>query len=208
MKSAYTFTVLMKCLFTVFLIGCVSGGSKKTNDSGVEVTYPDPEDDKDTPAFCNPTGKKGPDLVKCYEINEAIYQSVNDEAEKREPWFNFAPDNWAESTELDPSLIYIVLKPDEVLARLEQNEFLEIDALEVEKLSGKKPMTADLRPYLVRGLAYFEQTGSFSVFEKAEAILVRHDSTGTTIPAEKRTALIVFLATEPKAVYVDCQVTE
>jgi hypothetical protein len=208
MKSANTFIVLMKCLFTVILCGCVSGGSKKTNDSGVELTYPDPDDDKNTPAFCNPTGKKGPELVKCYEVNEAIYQAVNDEAKKREPWFNFAPDNWVESTELDPGLIYAVVKLDEAIVRLEQTELIELDALQVEKLSGKKPVATDLKPYLVRGLAYFEQTGSFSVFEKGEAILVRHDSTGATIPDEKRTALIVFLANKPKAVYVDCQVTE
>ncbi len=189
------------------MVGCVTG-TTKTNDSGVEITYPDPNDDKDTPKFCNPTGKKGPELVKCYEFNDAIYQSVNDEAKKRESWFNFAPDNWVDSTELDPRRLLQVVKVQEAVAKLETQAFVEISLAEAEYFSGLKPEILSLKPFLVRSLVYFEETGNYSVFEKNGSILVRHDSIGNTIPAEKRTGLIVFLASQPKAVYVDCQVTE
>ena len=199
-------------LITVILIaslfGCVSGGGTKTNDSGVEITYPDPDDDKDTPKFCNPTGKKGQELIKCYEFNDAIYQSVNDEAKNREPWFNFAPDNWVDGTELDPRRIISVTKVEQAVAKLETVSYVEIGLEEVEDLTGQKAAVAGLKPFLVRSLVYFEDTGNFSVFEKNGSILVRHDSIGSTIPSEKRTGLVVFLASPPKTVYVDCQVAE
>ena len=208
MKQCSISSTLMMASLVLSHLGCVSGGNKKTNDSGVEITYPDPADDKDTPKFCNPTGKKGPELIKCYEFNDAIYQSVDDEAKKREPWFNFAPDNWVDGTELDPRRIFAVKKVEQAVARLESVPFVEISMAEVEQLSGQKPDIEGLKSFLVRSLVYFEETGNYSVFEKNGSILVRHDSIGTTIPAEKRTGLIVFLANPPKAVYVDCQVTE
>jgi hypothetical protein len=208
MKLCLLIAKLVTATLTVCSLGCVSGGGTKTNDSGVEITYPDPDDDKDAPKFCNPTGKKGQELINCYEFNDKIYQSVNDEAKKREPWFNFATDNWVDGTELDPSRLFAVTKVEEAVAKLETVSFVEISLLEVEQLTGQKASVKELKPYLLRSLVYFDDTGSFSVFEKNGSILVRHDSIGTTIPAEKRTGLVVFLATPPKEVYVDCQVAE
>ena len=208
MKLCLSIVKLVTATLTVCTLGCVSRGGTKTNDSGVEITYPDPDDDKDAPKFCNPTGKKGQDLIKCYEFNDNIYQSFNDEAKKREPWFNFAPDNWVDGAELDPSRIVAVTKVEEAVAKLETVSFVEISLLEVEQLTGQKASVEELKPFLVRSLVYFDDTGNFSVFEKNGSILVRHDSIGTTIPAEKRSGLVVFLATPPKEVYVDCQVAE
>jgi hypothetical protein len=208
MKPYLSIFNLVAAIIMFNLIGCVSGSNTKTNDSGVEITYPNPADDKDTPKFCNPTGKKGPELFKCYEFNDAIYQTVNDEAKKREPWFNFAPDNWVDGIELDPRRIFSVIKVEQAVAALENVSFIEIGSLEVEQFTGQKASIEGAKPYLVRSLIYFEKTGNFSVFEKNGAILVRHDSIGSTIPPEKRTGLVVFLASPPKAVFVDCQVTE
>lgn len=190
------------------LVSCVTSSKTKTNSSGVEVTYPDPDDDKDVPKFCNPTGKKGDTLKQCYEQNETLYKTFDDEAKQREPWFNFAPDNWADSNELDSRLVYSVKNDGEAVKRLETVPFVGLTESEVEAISGIKAAIAGHKPYLVRALYYFKETGTFSVFEKSGAILVRHDSIGASTPKEVRSAVVVFLKDVPKAVYVDCQVAE
>src|SRR5690348_12341517 len=60
---------------------------------------PDPATDPGGPQFCNPAGKQGAELKKCLASNDSVSRSFADEAKKREPWFNFAPDSWVTSTE-------------------------------------------------------------------------------------------------------------
>lgn len=196
-------------LNAIFLqVSCVTSSSTKLNSSGVEITYPDPEGDKDVPEFCNPTGKKGDVLKECFERNESLYKTFEDDAKQREPWFNFAPDNWVDSVELDTRLVYGVINNEDAVKRLETKTIIELSDLEVEAISGVKAVVEGYKPYLVRALYYFKETGTYSIFEKSDAILVRHDSIGATTPIEIRSAVIVFLKTVPKTVYIDCQVTE
>jgi hypothetical protein len=173
------------------------------------VEDPDPEEETvDQPAFCNPTGKKGEDLRKCYEHNETLYKDFDEEAKKREPWFNFTPDSWAQSPEVDAKHVFPVVHEAEAIKRLEAVPLVELTAQEVQRFTGKAPLGGALKPYLVRGLVYFRQTGAFAVFQKNGNILVRHDSIGGSTPPESRSAVVVYLDFKPKEVYVDCGVAE
>ena len=167
---------------------------------------PDPEADQGQPQFCNVTGKQGAELQKCVEHNEAYYHQFAEEAKQREPWFNFTPDSWLTSTELEPRYVLRVVKQDEAVRKLEATPLVELSKDEVGYFTGKAPTYPGLRPYLVRGLT--EGQGDFSVFEKGQAIFVRHDSLGAPAPSEQRTALVVFLAFKPQEVYIDCQAGE
>lgn len=199
--------LLLSFPFLVILtVSCISAQKTRTNSSGVEVTYPD--QDVTSPAFCNPTGKKGVELQKCYEFNQTLYKEVEVAAEQREPWFNFPAESWVDSNEVDAKRIFTVVDENEAVRRLENIPFVELAAGEAETLSGSKFRLEGHKPYLVRGLYYFRETGGFTLFTKGDALLVQHDSSGSTTPKEQRTGVIVWLASEPSAVYVDCQITE
>jgi hypothetical protein len=187
-------------------ISCVSSDKIRTNAAGVEVTYPD--EGVRSPEFCNPTGKKGQDLKQCYEFNESFYKSFDDEARQREPWFNFPSDSWAESDEVDQKYVYTVTKEQEAVSRLEQDPVVELTPAEVEQLSGIKTEIPGHKPYLLRALYYFRETGSFAVYVQGDAVMVRHDSVGSTTPKETRSAVIVYRPVKPIVLFVDCQVTE
>lgn len=189
--------------------GCVSTAKSDPNAlPEVEVQDPDPEKDKGGPEFCNPTGKTGAELKKCYEHNEQIYGEFDAEAKKREPWFNFTPESWVTSRELDPKFIVNVTQEAEAVSKLEATPFVELSVAEAQHFTGKNLTFPGTKPYLLRGLMYFKDTGSFSVFEKDESVYVRHDSLGSSTPKETRSAVVVYLSFRPKTVYVDCQVAE
>jgi hypothetical protein len=195
--------------------GCIhnkaSSGDKSAAEDEllpeVSVEDPDPEKDGAGPAFCNPTGKQGEDLRRCNEANAALDKSFDDEAKKREPWFNFTPDSWEGSKELDQKFVASVVKEDEAVKRLEAAPLVELSGTEAQYFTGKAALPG-VKPYLVRALMYFKETGNFAVFEKDQAIYVRHDSLGNATPSERRSAVVVYLAYKPKQVYVDCQVAE
>lgn len=200
-------------------LSCVHGPKGDTTAASAESLppssgYDDPDPEADAkaggPQFCNPTGKQGEDLKKCYALNDAIYRQFELEAKQREPWFNFPSDSWVNSEELDSHLVHLVTAQEAAaVKRLETVPLVELSAADVQAFTGK-PTTAPAgtKPYLTRGLAFVNGTGSFSVFTKDQAIFVRYDATGMSAPAEKRTALVVYLKFVPKSVYVDCQVAE
>ncbi len=188
--------------------GCVSDKSHEGSLPELDVQDPDPEKDKAGPDFCNPTGKTGAELTKCYEHNEGLYKEFDEEAKEREPWFNFPPDSWMESKELDEKYVLNVTAEAEAVKRLEAAPLVELAAADVQHFTGKPAAFPGKKPFLVRGLVYFKDTGTFTVFEKDQSIYVRHDSTGATTPPEKRSAVVVFLGQKPKDVFVDCQVAE
>lgn len=177
---------------------------------GVVDPDPDAEVDAQASKLCNPTGKSGEALSKCYEQNETVYKQFDEDAKKREPWFSFPSDSWAESQELDPKLIVKLAPQHEPAAvkRLENEPAVELSESEVAQLTGKAEKVAGLKPYLVRGLFYFRDTGNFAVYRKSGAILVQHDSVGTTMPRENRSGVVVYLPEKPKQIFVDCSVTE
>ncbi len=201
--------LLALCFSLVSATGCVSTEKSDPNAlPELDVQDPDPEKDKGGPQFCNPTGKSGDELKKCYEHNEQIYGEFDAEAKQREPWFNFTPESWVTSKELDPKFIFNVTQEAEAVKKLETAPFVELSASDVQHYTGKAASFPGAKPYLLRGLIYFKDTGSFSVFEKDESVYVRHDSLGSSTPKETRSAVVVFLAFKPKTVYVDCQVAE
>lgn len=195
--------------------GCVSGHKNNAMDGelqAVDVEDPDPEKDKAGPQFCNPTGKAGVELQKCYEHNETLYKSFDEEAKKREPWYNFTPDSWVTSKEIDPKYVEPVVKEDEAVKKLEASPLIELSAQDAKYFGGKEVQFPGMKPYLVRGLMFYKDSGAFEVFEKDQAIYVRHDSLGDEKAkgalTERRTAVILWLPYKPKQVYVDCQVSE
>lgn len=181
---------------------CVTGGDS--------VRDPDPLVEENGPKFCNPTGKEGDDLRKCYEFNESLYKEFDEEAEKREPWFNITPDSWVASQEVDPTFVLPVMRPSEAVAKLDAVPIVELTPADAESFTGKPaPANASGRkPYLVRALYYYLDTGAFAVFQKDKSILVRHDSVGRPDGHEQRTALVVYLPFQPQELYVDCQASE
>lgn len=203
---------LSPLLFALPLLGtgaCVSAEKSDPNAlPEIDVEDPDPEKDKGGPEFCNPTGKTGADLKKCYEHNEQIYGQFEAEAKEREPWFNFTPESWMTSTEVDPKFVFNVTQDDEAVKKLEAQPFYELTAAEAQHFTGKAASFPGTKPYLLRGLMYYKETGSFSVFEKDGSVFVRHDSLGGSTPKETRAAVVAFLPFKPKVVYVDCQVAE
>lgn len=195
-------------VFLSLTVGCTTSRPAGDPLADLDVEDPDPDQDTDLPKFCNPTGKQGDDLKKCYEQNESLYKEFDDEAKKREPWFNFTPDSWASSEEIDSKHVLKVVKEPEAVAKLEGAPIVELTPTEVEFFAGKQTTFPGLKPFLVRGLLYFRDTGAFAVYTKEEAILVHHDSHGATTPNETRSAVVVFLTQKPKDVFVDCGVGE
>lgn len=196
-------------LFTGPLMACVSG--RPAGDGYLEgIRDPDPDEDSRSgqPQFCNVTGKTGADREACVAHNRSLYQSFNDEAKKREPWFNFAPDGWAQSPEVPDDKVLAVVKETEAVQKLDQVPFVELKPADVTHYTGKGAQFPGLKPYLVRALVYFKNTGTFHVYQKDQAILVQHDSLGPDAPPEQRSAVVVFLASAPQNVYVDCGLLE
>jgi len=63
-------------------------------------------------------------------------------------------------------------------------------------------------PYLVRATLGFRATGSFSVQQSEDGLLVSHGSLGHSTPPPQNTALVVCLTSTPKAVYGSLSVAE
>ena len=71
------------------------------------------------------------------------------------------------------------------------------DALLAEPLN----CPSNSNPYLVRAVLGFRGTGSFSVQQSEDGLLVTHGSLGHSTPPPQNTALVVCLTSAPKAVY-------
>lgn len=196
--------VLGAALCGAGLTGCVTA-SKEGELPKIQT----PDDNDDAPQFCNPQGKTGAALKACIDQNEALYKEFDEEAKTREPWFNFTPDSWTDSQQVDAAQVQQVLNESEAVKRLEQKSFVELSSDDYEMLMGKKGTSTTAKPYLVRALYYFKESGEFTVFRKGSALLVQHDSIGSTdSPKEHRTGLIVFLDAAPTQVYVDCSLAD
>lgn len=196
-------------MFVAMATACMSGQKHSPDElASVEdlgVEDPDPTDEAG-PEFCNPRGKEGEELRKCFEHNDAIYRVFEDEAKQREPWFNFTRDSWVQSPEIDSKFVLPVIKEKDAVQKLKKQALVELSPAEAEQLTGKPALTGSLKPYLVRALLYHRENGVFTVFRKGESILVRHDSRGESQPSETRSALVVYLDFQPKEIYVDCGV--
>lgn len=186
--------------------GCIS--TKGGGESSVAIKDPDPDNDPDAPNLCNPTGKTGAELAKCQEQNNAYFAQFEEEAKKREPWFNFPQDSWVDSTELDRKYVHSPARESEAVKRLEKAPFVELSPSEIRELAGKEMSVPGRKAYLVRGLSYAKDGGAFNVFEKNSSVYVRHEVEGVNPHTERRSALILWLPYTPKNLYVDCQVIE
>ena len=198
-------------MILVASVGCKHGEPASATAAADTEADPDPTADAqaDLPAFCNPTGRQGPDLQQCLAKNAAIYRTFDDDAKKREPWYNFPVDSWVDSREVDQAQVLpVAAREGEAVKRLEQAPLVELTASEAQAFTGKADSPKGLKPYLVRGLYLFRDTGGFTVFTKEQAILIRHDSVGSASPKEHRTAVVVYLGFKPKSVFVDCHVAE
>lgn len=196
----------------IFIGSCKPSATSSAlaEDEVLHVEDPDPDQDKELnlPKFCNPTGKTGTSQTQCYEFNDRYYQKYEVEAKEREPWFNFAHDNWLSSHEIEEKYVIPVVNILEAVNRLEQVPLIDLSLIEVKQFSGKSIQYKDRKPYLVRGLTYYKDNGKFSVFEKEHAILVRHDSHGEPNHEETRFPVILWLPYKPSKIYVDCQLTD
>jgi hypothetical protein len=70
------------------------------------------------------------------------------------------------------------------------------------------PLTATLKPFLVRAVAKNEATGGFYVSSCRDSLAVSHVSLGHSVPTSKRLPIIVFLKRAPTRVYVGWQMAE
>lgn len=194
-----SFIRIFAVLLALAATACVTGASR-----------PNPgEPDESTPDYCNVAlAPAGAEHDKCVAHNRALNESFNNDAKQREPWFNFAPDGWAQSDELEERYVVPVTHDEEATAALEKAAFLALSPADVLRFTGKEAAFAGRQAFLVRALVYFKQTGSFHVFQKDESILVQHDSVGVDLPAETRAAVVVFLPQAPRNVYVDCGLLE
>jgi hypothetical protein len=175
------------------------------------ITDPGPDQDgpgSDEVNFCSVTGKTGAARDQCLAHNRAINQTFRDEATKREPWFHFVPDGWSQTPELDRRFVVPVVDDQEAVKKLEAVPFAELTAADVQRYTGKAAQFAGRKPFLVRALLYYRETGTFHVYAKDQAILVQHDSFGKDTPDETRSAVVVFLSAVPQSVYVDCGLSE
>jgi hypothetical protein len=195
-------STVLSCLLT----GCVS--TRERGDSPVTIRDPDPDNDLEAPNLCNPTGKTGAELVKCQEQNNQYFSQFEEEAKKREPWFNFPPDSWLDSTELDSKYVMSPSQEADAVKWLEKAPFVELSSADVKNLTGKATSVPGRKAYLVRSLLYAKDGGAFNVFEKNASVYVRHEVEGITPQTERRSALILWLPFMPKNLYVDCQVIE
>jgi hypothetical protein len=186
--------------------GCVS--TSNSSDNSIAIKDPDPDNDPDAPNLCNPSGKTGAELAKCQEKNNAYFAQFEEEAKKREPWFNFPQDSWLDSTEIDSRYVISPARESEAVNRLEKSSFVELSQIEVRELTGKDMSVPGRKAWLVRGLLYAKDRGAFNVFEKNSSVYVRHEVEGVNPQTEKRSALILWLPYTPKNLYVDCQVIE
>lgn len=198
-------------LLSAAWIGFVTSGCVSTSGSGessLAIKDPDPENDPDAPNLCNPAGKTGAELAKCQEKNNAYFAQFEEEAKKREPWFNFPQDSWLDSTEIDSRYVISPTRESEAITRLEKAPFVELSQSDIRELTGKDMSVPGRKAYLVRGLLYAKDKGAFNVFEKNSSVYVRHEVEGVNPQTEKRSALILWLPYTPKNLYVDCQVIE
>lgn len=192
-------------LVTVNVTGCVTSSTGEGELPKIQT----PDNNDDALQFCNPQGKAGAALKACIDQNEALYKGFDEEAKSREPWFNFTPDSWTDSAQVDAAHVLAVTNEGEAVKRLADKATVELSAADVKALTGKDVAPAGLKPYLVRALFYVKEGGEFSVFRKDSALLVQHDSIGNTAtPKEQRTGLVVFLDAAPNPVYVDCSLAE
>jgi hypothetical protein len=198
--------ILSLALLSSLQHGCVSVARKE--DSQVAVRDPDPDNDLDAPNLCNPTGKSGAELAKCQDQNNAYFAQFEEEAKKREPWFNFPQESWLDSTELDSKYVVSPVRESEAVKRLEKTPFVELSQVDIKELTGKEISVPGRRAYLVRGLLYAKDGGAFNVFEKNSSVYVRHEVEGVNPQTESRSALILWLPYTPKNLYVDCQVID
>jgi hypothetical protein len=76
------------------------------------------------------------------------------------------------------------------------------DDIRLDKLRALGPSASSLSPYLVRGVVRHEATGSFSVRQCGNAVLVSHLSLGDKLPPASRVPVVVFLSHLPTQVYV------
>ena len=198
-------------IFSTLTISCThasdnSGEAVPTVD---ELGIVDPEPGRDNgPAFCNPSGRQGEDLRRCNQQNEDIYKVFTDEAKNREPWFSFPGDSWLDSKEVESKYIASVIDEKNAVTRLDATPVIELSNDELRKLTGKAEPIAGRKPYLVRALLYYKDTGTFAVFEKGQEIFVRHSSVGSMTQKEIRSALVVYLPFKPTSVFIDCQISE
>ncbi len=202
---------LIGMCFVRLVFGCTHHQSDENGRmaSAAELGVVDPDPSRyNGPEFCNPTGRQGNDLKRCLDQNEGLYKEFAEEAKRREPWFNFAGDGWADSQELESKYVLQVQSNAAagVVKRLEQVPVVELAEAEVNQITGKAADFAGRKPYLVRALMYHQDSGRFAVFEKGQDIFVRHDSTGAATQAEHRTGVVIFLPFKPNNVFIDCQV--
>ncbi len=77
----------------------------------------------------------------------------------------------------------------------------ELRIVQLERLQSSARL-ADLRPFLVRGVAGYEFTGAYSVAWCGEDLSVTHVSLGDGIPPPIRLPVIVYLEKQPAHVHV------
>lgn len=85
---------------------------------------------------------------------------------------------------------------------LEEAREHRLSATKAEELRGKT------KPYLVRAVALWEETGSFAAYWKDSSLWIHHSCLGRTAAPMKRRPLVIFLEKKPASVYNDVTMEE
>jgi hypothetical protein len=92
---------------------------------------------------------------------------------------------------------------------LKKTAIVKLTSAQAGELTGK-PLSgpAGESPYLVRGLFLNEATGGFSIRYRDGMLSVDHSCLGSRPVPMTRCALVVFLKSPPKQVFVTCSMDE
>lgn len=207
-KLRFLINVLCGGVCGLYAMGCSPKGRAIDLGEGFEVVYvndPDPEQDKNLPKQCNPSGKTGAALKGCLEYNERFYADFDKEAMEREPWYRFSHENWLSVAEVESTFVFPVTDIAGAIEKLEAVPIVELSPSDAASMTRKTASFRNKKPFLVRGIAIEPQKGQFSVYLKNDAMLVMHNSIGDSLKSETRVPIVVWLDKKPSHIYVDCQ---
>jgi hypothetical protein len=137
----------------------------------------------------------------------------SDASPQKDLWYQAAPEGarewkWAGVKKTEMALTTRQMWP-KAKQMLQKVSIVKLKMTQAQALTGKR-LSAPVGeiPYLVRALYLNEATGGFSVSFLENKLWVHHDCLGNHPIPMTRSALVVFLKTIPKQVYVTCSMDE
>ena len=128
-------------------------------------------------------------------------------------WYEAPPSgtSYWEWSELDRTRIHEVLEsrqPD-AEALLQDGSIVEFSSQEAAEFIGEALSNLPgTKPYLTRGVYLNRGTGSFSVYNSGDQLVVHHGSLGSSAASMKRQPLVLQLEQRPGEVFVTCSMAQ